>query len=64
MALLGSSQAALFGVATGRLGTMDLVPSQGAGGDYLDVPERKLGSMVNGSMGYFTDPYKWCILEL
>ena len=26
---------------------------------YLDVPERKLGSMVIGSTGYFTDPYKW-----
>ena len=44
--ILGSSKATLFGVATGCLGTMDLVPSQGAGGDYLDVPERKLGSLV------------------
>ena len=26
---------------------------------HLDVPDRKLGSMVIGSMGYFTDPYKW-----
>ena len=24
----------------------------------------KFGSMVIGSMGYFTDPYKWGILEL
>ena len=27
--------------------------------EYLDVPGRKLGSMVIGSTGYFTDPYKW-----
>ena len=28
---------------------------------YLDVPLEVNGSMVIGSMGYFTDPYKWGI---
>ena len=31
---------------------------------YLDVPGKKLGSMVIGSMGYFTDPDKSGILGL
>ena len=28
----------------------------------VNVPLEVIGSMVIGSMGYFTDPYKWGIL--